>query len=121
MVGTHNTIDVAVECQVHMGGCVGFFRKGGCRYLCNAVSIRGAPPRVLGMVNPSAHYRCPEACGGAFLPYGSPNDAYNTVDINVGAYNTVVTNVGTSHTVCVRSVVEHYSRRRTGYDPGIVV
>ena len=35
MVGAHNTIDVTVECQVHMGGCVGFFRKGGCRYLQN--------------------------------------------------------------------------------------
>ena len=39
------------------------------------------------------------------------NDAYNTVDTNVGAYNTV----------CVRAVVEHCSRRRTGYGPGIVV
>ena len=53
------------------------------------------------MVNPGAHYRCPEACGGAFLLYGSPNGAYNTVDINVGAYNTVGTNVETSHTACV--------------------
>ena len=45
------------------------------------------------------------------MPYGSPNGAYNIVDINVGAYNTVDTNVGTSHTVCVRLVVEHCSRR----------
>ena len=29
----HNTVDVTVECQVHMEGCVGFFRKVGCRYL----------------------------------------------------------------------------------------
>ena len=28
MVGTHNTIDVTVECQVHVGGCSVFFRKG---------------------------------------------------------------------------------------------
>ena len=29
------SVDVTIECQVHMGGCVGFFRKGGCRYLQN--------------------------------------------------------------------------------------
>ena len=29
MVGAHNT----VECQMHMGGCVVFFRYGRCRYL----------------------------------------------------------------------------------------
>ena len=28
MVGAHNTIDVTVECQVHVGGCGVFFRKG---------------------------------------------------------------------------------------------
>ena len=28
MVGAHNTIDVTVECQVHVGGCVVFLRKG---------------------------------------------------------------------------------------------
>ena len=28
MVGAHNTVDVTVECQVHVGGCVIFFRKG---------------------------------------------------------------------------------------------
>ena len=48
---------------------------------------------------------------GAFLPYGSPNGAYNTVGTNVGAYNTV----------CVRAVVEYYSRRCTGYGLGIKV
>ena len=53
----------------------------------------------------------PRGMWGAFLPYESPNDAYNTVDINVGAYNTVGTNVRTSHTACVRLVVEHCSRR----------
>ena len=37
MVGAHNTVDVAVECQVHMGDCIGFFRKGGCRYLQNTI------------------------------------------------------------------------------------
>ena len=39
------------------------------------------------------------------------NDAYNTVDTNVGAYNTA----------CVRAIVEHCFRRRIGYGPGIVV
>ena len=34
-VGTHNTVDVTVECQVHVGGRGGFFRKGGHRYLQN--------------------------------------------------------------------------------------
>ena len=29
MVGTHNT----VECHMHVGGCVVFFRYGRCRYL----------------------------------------------------------------------------------------
>ena len=28
MVGAHNTVDVIVECQVHVGGCGVFFRKG---------------------------------------------------------------------------------------------
>ena len=28
MVGAHNTVDVTVECQVHVGGCGIFFRKG---------------------------------------------------------------------------------------------
>ena len=48
------------------------------------------------MVNPGAHYRCPEACGGLFAVWES-NGAYNTV--------------------YVRAVVEHCSRRRTGYGP----
>ena len=39
MVGGHNTVDVTVECQVHMGGCVVFFRKGRCRYLQNTVGM----------------------------------------------------------------------------------
>ena len=25
MVDTHKTVDVTVECQMHMGGCVAFF------------------------------------------------------------------------------------------------
>ena len=33
MVGAYNTVDVAVECQMHMGGRAAFFRDGGCRYL----------------------------------------------------------------------------------------
>ena len=37
MVGARNTIDVTVGCQVHMGGCVGFFRKGGCWYMQNTI------------------------------------------------------------------------------------
>ena len=28
MVGAHNTVDVTIECQVHVGGYVVFFRKG---------------------------------------------------------------------------------------------
>ena len=28
MVGAYNTVDVTVECQVQVGGCVVFFRKG---------------------------------------------------------------------------------------------
>ena len=39
ILGAHNTVDVTVECQVHMGGCVGFFRKGGCWYLQNIVGM----------------------------------------------------------------------------------
>ena len=35
MVGAHNTVDVTVECQVHVGGCVVFFRKGWRQYLQN--------------------------------------------------------------------------------------
>ena len=33
MVGAHNTVDVTVECQMHVGGYVAFFRNGRCRYL----------------------------------------------------------------------------------------
>ena len=28
MVGAHNIVDVTVKCQVHVGGCFVFFRKG---------------------------------------------------------------------------------------------
>ena len=28
MVGAYNTIDVTIECQVHVVGCVVFFKKG---------------------------------------------------------------------------------------------
>ena len=48
--------------------------------------------------------------GGLFTIW-ELNDAYNTVDTNVGAYNTV----------CVRVVVKHCSRRCTGYRPCTVV
>jgi len=40
MVGAHNT----VECQMHVGGCVFFFRYGRCRYLlycCYREACRG--------------------------------------------------------------------------------
>ena len=33
MIGAYNTVDVTVECQMHVGGCVAFSRNGGCRYL----------------------------------------------------------------------------------------
>ena len=33
MVGAYNTVDVAVECQMYMGGRAAFFRDGGRRYL----------------------------------------------------------------------------------------
>jgi len=33
MVGAHNTIDVTIECQMHVGGCAALFRNGGRRYL----------------------------------------------------------------------------------------
>ena len=33
MVGAHNTVDVTVECQMHVGGCVAFFRYGRRQYL----------------------------------------------------------------------------------------
>ena len=33
MVGAHNTVDVTVECQMHVGGRVAFFGNGRCRYL----------------------------------------------------------------------------------------
>ena len=41
------------------------------------------------MVNPGAHYRCPEAWGRLFAIWES-NGAYNTIDTNVGAYNTIL-------------------------------
>ena len=33
------SVPYTVECQVHMGGCVVFFRKGGCQYLQNTVGM----------------------------------------------------------------------------------
>ena len=33
MVGAHNTVDVTVECQMHVGGYVVLFGYGRCRYL----------------------------------------------------------------------------------------
>ena len=37
MVGAYNTVDVTVECQMHVGGCVAFSRYGRCRYLKNTI------------------------------------------------------------------------------------
>ena len=33
VVGGHNTVDVTIECQMHVGGCVVFFGYGRCRRL----------------------------------------------------------------------------------------
>ena len=33
MVGAYNTVDVTIECQMHVGGCAALFRNGGRRYL----------------------------------------------------------------------------------------
>ena len=33
MVCAHNTVDVTVECRMHVGGCAALFRNGGRRYL----------------------------------------------------------------------------------------
>ena len=41
MVGAHNTVDVIVECQMHVRGCVVFFRNGRCRYLQISLMPRG--------------------------------------------------------------------------------
>ena len=41
MVGAHNTVDVTVECQMHVGGCVAFFRFGRRRYLHILSMLRG--------------------------------------------------------------------------------
>ena len=37
MVGANNTVDVIVECQMHVRGRVAFFGNGRCRYLQNIV------------------------------------------------------------------------------------
>ena len=58
VVGTYNTVAVIVECQMHMGGCVAFFRNGRCRYLQILLmprGLRGVSPHSPGTVNPSAH------------------------------------------------------------------
>ena len=33
MVDAYNTVDVTIECQMHVGGCIAFFRNGRCQYL----------------------------------------------------------------------------------------
>ena len=37
MVGAHNTVDVTIESQMHVGGRVAFFGNGRCWYLQNIV------------------------------------------------------------------------------------
>ena len=41
MVGAHNTVDVTVECQIHVGGGVVFFGYGRRRYLDILLMPRG--------------------------------------------------------------------------------
>ena len=41
MVGTYNTVDVTVDCQMHMGGYVAFFRNDRCWYLQILLMPRG--------------------------------------------------------------------------------
>ena len=41
IVGAHNTVDVTVECHMHVGGCVAFFRYGRYRYLYMMLMPRG--------------------------------------------------------------------------------
>ena len=41
MVGTHNTVDVTVQCQMHVGACVAFFKYGRCWYLQILLMPRG--------------------------------------------------------------------------------
>ena len=69
VVCAYNTVDVTIECQMHVGGRAAFFRDGGRRYLQNAAG-------------------CLEACERLFAIWES-SGAYNTIGINVGAYNTV--------------------------------
>ena len=58
MVDAHNTVDVTIECQMYMGGCVAFFRYGRRRYLHILLMSRGmwgVAPCSLGTVNPDAY------------------------------------------------------------------
>ena len=41
MVGAYNTVDVTIECHMHMEGYVAFFRNGRCRYLQILLMPRG--------------------------------------------------------------------------------
>ena len=41
MVDAYNTVDVTIECQMHVGGCIAFFRNGRCRYLQILLMPRG--------------------------------------------------------------------------------
>ena len=41
MVGAHNTVDATVECQMHVGAYVVFFRNGRYRYLQILLMPRG--------------------------------------------------------------------------------
>ena len=58
ILGAHNTVDVTVECQMHVGGYVAFFRYGRCQYLHKLLmprGMQGVSPCSLGTVNPDAH------------------------------------------------------------------
>ena len=41
MVGAYNTVDVTVECQMHVGGCVAFLKNGRRQYLQMRLMPRG--------------------------------------------------------------------------------
>ena len=41
MVGAYNTVGCHCRSQMHMGGCVAFFRNGRCRYLQILLMPRG--------------------------------------------------------------------------------
>ena len=95
IVGGHNTVDVTVECQMHVGGCVRFLRvwqTSTPTTLLIPGGMQGVLPCLPGTVNADAHNTVDgqRHVGGA-LPCLSGmgiNGAHNTIGENVGAYNT---------------------------------